>query len=105
MGHIREILEGKKVRVCGIDYTILFDNTLMAKEEKFGEVDYMGATITLDGNMNDSVTMAFLWHEVFEIVDHQAELKLKHHKIQTLGFSVNQIMTDNRGIFNYNRGE
>jgi hypothetical protein len=104
MGHIRENLEGKKVRVGGIDYTILFNDTLMAKDEKFGEVDYMGATITLDSNMNDEVAMAFLWHEVFEIIDHQSELNLKHHKIQTLGFSTHQILNDNRGIFNYNRG-
>jgi len=105
MGCIREKLENKIVRVGGIDYTILFDDTLMAKEEKFGEVDYMGAIITLDSNMDDNVTMAFLWHEVFEIIDHQSELNLKHHKIQTLGFDVNQILTDNRGIFNYNKGE
>ena len=94
----RKNLEGKKAIVRGIGYTIRFDDTLMATEEKFGTVDYLHAEIVLDGNMTKDVTMAFLWHEIFEIIDHQEELRLKHHKIQTLGFSVRQIVVDNREI-------
>lgn len=98
MGSLREKLEGKQVLVRGIRYTILFDDTLQAIESELGRINYMAATITLDGNLSDQVGMAFLWHEIVEIIDHQEELNLKHHKIQTLGFSLRQIVEDNRGI-------
>lgn len=98
MGSLREKLNGKKVIVRGIPYTILFDDTLVAIEEAYGRVNYMAQTITLSGYLADEVTMAFLWHEIFEIIDHQEELNLKHHKIQTLGFAARQIVEDNREI-------
>lgn len=98
MGSIREKLEGKKVIVRGIPYTIVFDDTLFATDTAYGKVNYMAQVITLSGHTADEVTMAFLWHEIWEIVDYQEELNLKHHKIQTLGFAARQIVQDNREI-------
>jgi hypothetical protein len=98
MGSLREKLEGKKVIVRGILFTIHFDDMLVAIEGAYGRVNYVAQTITLEGHLEDQVIMAYLWHEIVEIIDHQEELNLKHHKIQTLGFALRQIVQDNREI-------
>lgn len=91
------------VRIGGIDYKIVRKKGLVADEDNYGDMTHRTATIYLDADLDPQVEDTTLFHEIFEAIDHQHEMKLPHHQIQTLSNAFCQIMRDNRGIFNYER--
>jgi len=93
-----------KIKIGGVDYSIVFDPTLLSKEDKFAESDFISAKIRVDPGSDDQIQEEAIMHEVFEVINKQHELHLPHRTITTLSNAWFQVQKDNRGIFNYNRG-
>lgn len=82
------------IKIGGLVYKI---NQIVMGDE--GEVSHSPCSINININMDEDRKLLVLEHEVFEIINAEHELNLKHHKIMTLSFEWNQVLKDNPDVF------
>jgi hypothetical protein len=82
------------IKIGGLVYQI---NQIVMGDE--AEVTHAPCTINININLSESKKSLALKHEIFEIINNEHQLNLKHHKIMTLAFEWHQVTTDNPGVF------
>jgi hypothetical protein len=82
------------IKIGGLVYKI---NEIDMGDE--AEVTHAPCVININKNLSDSKKSLVLKHEIFEIINSEHELNLKHHKIMTLSFEWHQIIMDNPDVF------
>ena len=82
------------IKMGGLVYKI---NQIIMGDE--AEVTHSPCVINININLDESKKLLVLGHEIFEIINEEHELNLKHHKIMTLGFEWYQVLMDNPEIF------
>ena len=82
------------IKIGGLIYKI---NQIAMGDE--AEVNHRPCVININTNLSEPKKILALNHEVFEILNTEHQLNLKHHKIMTLAFEWHQVLTDNEGVF------
>ena len=96
------------VRILGMDYQVKITRDLkkdieqfLSKKEKDKGDEYVGyfasecSTIFLWEYLPKQVLESTFLHEIFEAIDYQLSLKLKHDDTTRLGTAMYQILTEN----------
>lgn len=57
-------MKKNSVNICGLDYEIIYSDTLIKEKQLSGEIDYINQVITLDGTVSDEKKTIILYHEI-----------------------------------------
>jgi len=87
------------VKIAGVNYTIRTIPHMWLEDECSGKTRNMRSIIDLDEGMEPDIAKATLLHEIIEAIDTENQLKLKHHKIQSLATQLYQVIVDNPEMF------
>ena len=87
------------VKIAGVTYEIRMVPHLWLEEECSGKTRNVRSIIDLEESMTPDIAKATLLHEIIEAIDSENELKLKHHKIQSLATQLYQVIKDNPEMF------
>jgi hypothetical protein len=87
------------VKIAGVNYTIRMIPYMWLEDECSGKTRNMRSIIDLEENMEPDIAKATLIHEIIEAIDTENQLKLKHHKIQSLATQLYQVIVDNPEMF------
>jgi hypothetical protein len=82
------------IKIGGLVYKI---NQIVMGDE--GEATHSRCVININADLNESKKLMVLFHEIFEIINEEHQLNLKHRKIMTLAFDWHQVIIDNKEMF------
>jgi hypothetical protein len=90
MGYNDDVKLPKSVKIAGVRYTIIRESMADGGNIMFGR-----GVIKINDEQCQSKSEETLCHEIMEAINEANELKLPHHKIQTIGSMLHQILKDN----------
>lgn len=89
----------ESVRILGIDYKIIFEDSQNSGMMDLGQVNTSQCTIRICSNANSKEhANCVLLHEIIEALNYRLELKLNHNIITSLESSLFQVFSDNPNI-------
>lgn len=84
------------LKIGGLTVTVKEKSSLASNRDKFGEYSFMEQKITIDQSLPDSKKTETLLHEILEALNGYLELGIPHDKLTVLGFSLHQVLSDNK---------
>lgn len=87
------------IRILGIDYKIIFEDSNNNGMIDIGQVNMSRCTITICSSANSKEhANCVLLHEIIEALNYRLELKLDHNVITSLESSLFQVFSDNPNV-------
>ena len=92
---IRDRIDGKKIKVGGIKFSIGHRARLLERFQVTGQTDFFNSSILLDSNLTEGNTLLTLWHEMIECVNRHQHIDMPHDLIESLETSLFDLLVDN----------
>jgi hypothetical protein len=87
------------VKVGGVIYDVILVDHMRLEDECTGKLRTGRAIINLDRGLQQDLLKATEIHEIFEIIDIENQLGIKHRQLQCLATQWYQVIHDNPEIF------
>lgn len=84
------------IKIGGLTLAVEQICQLASDRDRFGEYSPMKQVISIDASLPKDKKMETLVHEILEVLNGCLSLSLDHDKLTTLGFSLHQVLRDNR---------
>jgi hypothetical protein len=84
-----------KLRILGHPITVSSVEPSLKGMDNMGECESFKGTITIRGDLEESVYTATLLHEILHLIDHYLELKLSEEQVTGLGEGLFSTLRDN----------
>jgi hypothetical protein len=87
------------IKIGGVTYQVIFVDNMRLEDECTGKVRFGRAIINIDSGLEKDLSHATKIHEIFEVIDTENQLRLKHHQLQCLATQWYQVIHDNPEMF------
>ena len=82
---------GKLIRILGKNYRLIQTQ----EPTTHGETTFIDSTIAINSNLQLDSKQETLLHEIIEVLNYNAELKLKHNQISSISSLLYSVIKDN----------
>lgn len=87
-----------KIKLFGHEIQIDIDETLERRTGAYGQFSVNTLSMTLDGQVPQSIRLATVIHESVEAINYFNELNLQHNVISAISTGIFELLADNKDV-------